>query len=614
MYFISRIQGGNKMKSKLFVFGAACALMLAGCGGGNTDSRVKVTGVEISDSTLTLEVGESKQLYATVSPATADNQDVTWSASGDGVVSVDDGYVTALKEGTSTITVKTVDGGYTDTCLVTVEPAEVRVTRVELDKENATISEGGSVTLVATVYPVNASNKNVSWKSDDESVATVDEDGVVTGVKYGVANITATTYEGTFTDSCEITVLPSKPQGATDLAYSTGDSIGEHGSDYCYFNDPEWWTGASATINAAYVSEGTIVFDYSIKPESVPNDSWTVQLLRKNKSLTEGNSYELSFKMFSYKAGSVSVNDVAKVLSVGLNTISVTYAEGAGLSFNIVFPNAVGTNGVYIISDVTWTQKLSAPVGVVLNIVNNEYIISFTPMTGVDGFKAYYVNAAGEDVDNEVVTNGGALQKYKTFEDGKYKVYVTAFKGDEESPRSALAGTIEVGEHVDVVPAGGPKTNMVFGEELQGGSGPFALPDDQFVYWNDQGWCGSSVTVNEAYTEEGTVHATYTVNGEYQAQGNDYEGCYFAFQIMYKNTSLKAGTEYTLTFKVNSVLGGTCKANDTKEVTLVAGQDVNVSVTYTENANKASLKLALPSMLGANNTIVLSNFSWVEVK
>jgi len=95
------------------------------------------------------------------------------------------------------------------TFLITIVDGEtptVAVTGVTLDKETLTLTVGGADgTLAATITPVNASNKNVSWTSSDESVATVDN-GIVTPVAAGTATITVTTEDGSFTDTCEVTV------------------------------------------------------------------------------------------------------------------------------------------------------------------------------------------------------------------------------------------------------------------------------------------------------------------------------------------------------------------------------------------------------------------------
>jgi len=114
--------------------------------------------------------------------------------------------VTAVKAGTAIITVKTDDGGYTATCTLTIKAMTVPVTGVTLDKTTAELSEGETLTLMATVNPSNASNRNVRWSSDDESVATVDADGKVTAVGVGSARITVETEDGGFTASCAVTI------------------------------------------------------------------------------------------------------------------------------------------------------------------------------------------------------------------------------------------------------------------------------------------------------------------------------------------------------------------------------------------------------------------------
>ena len=86
------------------------------------------------------------------------------------------------------------------------KPATVQVTGITLDKTTLTLVEGESVTLVSTVKPDNATNKAVTWTSSNESVATVDSDGKVTGVKAGTATIIAATQDGGKTAACTVTV------------------------------------------------------------------------------------------------------------------------------------------------------------------------------------------------------------------------------------------------------------------------------------------------------------------------------------------------------------------------------------------------------------------------
>lgn len=165
-------------------------------------SVIEVSGVSLNNSTLSLTVGSSETLTATVSPDNATNKTVSWSTSDSGVASVSDGLVTAVGVGNATITVTTEDGGKTATCAVTVNPVEV--TSVTLDQNTLSLTKGGTATLVATVNPATATNKTVTWSSNDANVATVDVNGKVTAVGGGSATITATA--GGKSATCDVTV------------------------------------------------------------------------------------------------------------------------------------------------------------------------------------------------------------------------------------------------------------------------------------------------------------------------------------------------------------------------------------------------------------------------
>jgi len=100
------------------------APLITGCFAPTTPTPVAVTGVTLDQATMTLTVGEATgTLVATVAPANATNKSVNWSSSAPAVATVANGVVTPLTAGTTTITVTTVDGGFTATCAVTVNPA-----------------------------------------------------------------------------------------------------------------------------------------------------------------------------------------------------------------------------------------------------------------------------------------------------------------------------------------------------------------------------------------------------------------------------------------------------------------------------------------------------------
>ncbi|MDE6372863.1 MAG: Ig-like domain-containing protein, partial [Clostridia bacterium] len=147
-------------------------------------------------------------------PTNATNKNVGWSSDDTSVATVDQsGKVTAKAAGTAKITVKTEDGSKTDVCTVTVKaaaPDVVHVTGVTLSSYSVTLDIDGKNRLTATVAPTNATNKNVSWSSDDTSVATVDQQGWVTAVGAGTANIKAIAEDGGLYAVCAVTVNASE--------------------------------------------------------------------------------------------------------------------------------------------------------------------------------------------------------------------------------------------------------------------------------------------------------------------------------------------------------------------------------------------------------------------
>ena len=174
-------------------------------------TNVPVNRVLLNKTSTTLTVGNTETLTATVEPANATNKAVTWSSDNSGVATVSNGVVTAVTPGTATITVTTEDGSKTATCAVTVTAATVPVTGVSLNKDSLALGVGDSETLTATVKPEDATNKAVTWASSNSTVATVDQNGVVTAVAPGTATITVTTVDGGFTATCAVTVRPDIP-------------------------------------------------------------------------------------------------------------------------------------------------------------------------------------------------------------------------------------------------------------------------------------------------------------------------------------------------------------------------------------------------------------------
>ena len=173
-----------------------------------------VTGIKVSQDTLMLtKKDETAQLSAEVVPSYADNTRVTWKSSDEKVATVDEkGKVTAVGNGTATITVTSVSGNYTATVAVTVKiPVEIENIAIETEKEILT-KIGETTDLKIKIKPENADAQKLIWKSENEMVAAVDENGKVTAVGNGTVAITVTTEDGKIMASIMITVdVPEEP-------------------------------------------------------------------------------------------------------------------------------------------------------------------------------------------------------------------------------------------------------------------------------------------------------------------------------------------------------------------------------------------------------------------
>ena len=213
-------QPGIEFSGKVSWDGSSAAVSAVNC---NTPqpvpvSSVSISGSGVSDGKLSLKLGASVQLTATVTPSNATDKTVSWTSSNSSVAKVSDGKITAVKAGTATITATA--GGKTASVVVAVADNPVPVESVSVSGDGVSggklsLKSGASVQLTATVKPDNATDRKVTWTSSDSSVANVMGTGVVTaGSKAGKATVTATA--GGKSASVEVTVEAQDPYAELD--------------------------------------------------------------------------------------------------------------------------------------------------------------------------------------------------------------------------------------------------------------------------------------------------------------------------------------------------------------------------------------------------------------
>ena len=217
------------------------------------DKAVKATNVVLDKTELTLNRGMKYSLTMTVTPATFTDE-VSWKSTNVNVAAIaEDGTVTAKEAGQATI--KVTVGDVSATCKVNVVQP---VTSIYLNKTSLEMTALDTYQLQASVYPSEANNKEVSWESSDEKVATVDENGLVQAKEKGTAVITAKAKDGSeVSRSCKVTVK--------NTAYVVTD-ISKLESTHNYENNcSDFWVytkaGASA-LNITFNSKTALEEDF----------------------------------------------------------------------------------------------------------------------------------------------------------------------------------------------------------------------------------------------------------------------------------------------------------------------------------------------------------------
>lgn len=186
---------------------------------------VNPTSITVSPNSLEMTKGDTSKLSVSYLPTNANqNKEITWTSSNTDVAVVSsDGTVTAKANGNSTITAKS-KLGLTSTCSVVVK--DITVTSISVNPTSATISNGSTKQLTATINPSNATNKGITWTSTNSSVASVDTNGLVTAKSVGNTTITATALGDTSKKAtCSVEVVAPQSDAWTIMIYMCGADL-----------------------------------------------------------------------------------------------------------------------------------------------------------------------------------------------------------------------------------------------------------------------------------------------------------------------------------------------------------------------------------------------------
>ncbi|MBU3143481.1 cell wall-binding repeat-containing protein [Clostridium sp. CF012] len=337
---------------------------------------VNVTSISLNKITAVLSVNAVDTLIATVSPATATNQTVTWTSSNTDIVKVFNGVVMAVSPGTAMITVTSVDGFKNAACMVVVSKAD---TAISLNKTSGALTLYDSETLVATVNQSVGTSQTVTWASSNNAIVRVDN-GLIIGVGEGTAVITATAVNGGNIASCVVKV--SSPVISINLNKSS-DYLTVGGSDVLTVSvNPSTSTNqtvtwASSDTSIVQVTDGILI---AVSAGSATITATTIDGSKKATCSVIVNG----LGTVGSKVTSISLNKTSGILNLGsTDTLIAT-----------INPNTASNQTI------TWSSSNTAVAnvvnGVVIPISAGSAIIT---AKSVDGDKTasciVVVNASG---------------------------------------------------------------------------------------------------------------------------------------------------------------------------------------------------------------------------
>lgn len=477
---------------------------------------VAAMGVTVSPTSQNLAVGSSAQLTATVSPANATNKTVIWTSSNSKVATVDNsGKVTAVAVGTATITATTADGNKTATCTVTVANSTVAVTGITINPTTQNLTVGNSAQLTATIFPANATNKNVTWTSSDSNVATIDSNGKVTAVAAGTTTITATTADGNKTATCAIIVQNS--------------SSHSNSSSFPISSTP---ATTPSTITTTVSGNGSTVETVSTKPDSAP--------------VVSGNRSSVSATVPS---------DVASVI------VSATADKPAEVKIAVPASDIIGQLDNSAVKSVDLTIK--APTSVTGNTNANAHIaidadasilqaaknaqkdVTFTVTNSDTGKEAYSWTFSGSGLKNSIAPVGNVNLAVSVTSVGSDSS-ASGVVGNNTSDRKAAGLVLKFGNN-GLLP-GTAQVKVYVGD--QANSAPGAKV---YLYYLNHAINALEQLPQSEYTVDANGYVTFTIShcSDYvvlpKAATNPYAvKCDTTFL-----TGLKNGKSYTFAMTVN---------------------------------------------------------------
>lgn len=291
-----------------------------------TANQIPITKITLPATVSISTFGETYSLSAAISPDNATNQNLVWSSSSSAVASVSKtGVVTAVSNGTATITSSSTDGSYKSATSTIVVSVKILVTAIAIPSTATIPTIGATTILTAIVAPGDATNKTLAWSSSNADIATVSANGVVKAVSNGKATITATSTDGSNkSDNCIVTVtakilVTSVTLPATDTLTKIGET-----------------TTLTATITPANATSQALTWSSSNTAIATVSDKGLVTAVSNGTATITATTQDGSNKTGMSEIKVSTVVSVNNSIPVGSGSISI-YPNPANEKVSIDF-------------------------------------------------------------------------------------------------------------------------------------------------------------------------------------------------------------------------------------------------------------------------------------
>lgn len=485
-----------------------------------------VSGVKLSKHQEVCETGRSFALSANVYPSRAENRQVNWKSSNELVATVNQGTVRTGQAGEAYIIVTTVDGEFSDSCLLQVVNP---VSGLSMDSTSVSIFEGDEFDLEALVLPLDARNTEISWVSSDASVASVNSEGHVVALLSGQTTIVAVTKEGGYVRTCAVNVF----KHVNDIRFSFPTDTVALYQDESMILEPLVLPEEAPNKELAWISSntGAVVVDQfgrvtakgqgvaTVTVTSKDNPDITSSIIVRVKKhvesvtveeaspIYEGQSLKLSTAIYPSDADDQKLTftsddtDVATVSADG--TVS---AVRAGTAYVTVVSNDGKKTAKCKITVLCHVSSVEIETQTITGFVNTEIPLNVTVLPERATNKNVKWESLNEDV--AMITREGKLRLWAP---GTATIKVTS----EDNPLASATMTVKVSVHSESVVIDQATADLFEGESVQLSAEIKPYNDPSLITWSSSD--PSVATVSATGLVEARKLGKITV----KAQAND---------------------------------------------------------------------------------------------